>query len=279
MARMQAGDGGAAVTLRALGPSLVGALLLGAGLAGCGRAPSGQDARDASATLAAPSESAYLPPPRVLAAVAHEGGLRIQGLAPARAGVELVSPEGERVHVQADARGVWRARLPAGGPRIYALSAMSGGRTVHAEGALVTAPGALAPAVTVRAGDASRPLMRSASTVIATVDYDPSGVAAVAGDAPARAPLTLLVDGAPAAVGQADAEGRYALLSANHRLSLGPHRIEVRAPDRSAARTVTLEPPEPLTSPYRAAPATGGGWRVAWALTGGGEQTTLILPP
>jgi hypothetical protein len=249
-------------------------------LAGCGQPSSGDGVmKDAQASTGSGSQPAYLAPPRALAAELHEGVVRVQGRAPERATVELTSPEGDAVRVQADGHGSWRARLPAGGPRLYAISAMLGGRTVHAEGALVTAPGALAPAVTVRAGDASWPLLRSPAITIATVDYDPSGVAAVAGGAPAHASVSLRVDGAAAAVGQADAEGRYALLSANHRLSLGPHRLEVRAPDGVASRDVLLQAPEPLTSPYRATPAPGGGWRVAWALTGGGEQTTLILPP
>jgi hypothetical protein len=257
---------------------LPAALLLTA--AGCGPAPGGQAGREASPSLASASQAGYLAPPGVVAVQARDGVLRLRGSAPPRSTVELVSPEGERLRVGTDAGGVWRARLPAGGrPRLYAVSTLSGGRAIHADGALVLAPGALAPAVTVRAGEASLPLLRTGATTVATVDYDPSGVMAVAGSAPPGAALNLLVDGAPAAVGQADGQGRYALLAANHRLGLGPHRLELRTPGGTTARDVVLQPPEPLTTPYLATAAPGGGWRVEWGLTGGGEQTTLILPP
>ena len=111
----------------------------------------------------------YFAPPEVTAVQPREGGLRVIGSAPPRARVELNSPEGDSARSIADGHGVWRVRLPAGAPRLYAISAMLDGRTVHAEGALVTTPGALTPAVTVRAGVAARPLLRSAGAAIATV--------------------------------------------------------------------------------------------------------------
>ncbi len=70
----------------------------------------------------------------------------------------------------------------------------------------------------MRAGSAALPLLQAGRTDIATVDYDPSGGIAVAGRAPAHAALTLWVDGAPAATGQAAPDGRYALLAASPRL-------------------------------------------------------------
>ena len=226
-------------------------------------------------------EAAYLAPPQADLAVAAGGGeLRVAGSAPPGSTLTLTSPEGEGVKAVADPRGRWSVRLPASAtPRLYAISALLGGRALHAEGALVTAPGALVPAVTVRAGDAARPLSEARETDISTVDYDPAGGIAVAGHASPRASLTLAVDGTNVAVGQAGADGRYALLAANHSLPPGAHRLQVRAPDRTAGREVMLEPPSPLNAPYLASPAAGGGWRVEWALTGGGVQTTLILPP
>ena len=135
---------------------------------------------------------------------------------------------------------------------------------MHAEGALITTPGAMTPAVTVRAGYAASPVGSGRPAGIVSVDYDPSGFIAVAGFAPAHAELTLVVDGATAAVGQADADGRYALLAANRRLSMGSHRLQVRSPGGAAARQVTLEPPVALSAPYQAWPGPDG-WRVEWA--------------
>ena len=273
-------DGGAALdTLAALDcktPRLFGLALLAAGLAACGQRTDTPSALPAPAP--ASSEAGYLAPPSATSVqLVHDGGLKLSGVAPAGASVEIVSPEGERAQTVADPRGRWSVRLAAPPqPRLYALSATLAGRTVHAEGAVVTAPGAVMPAVTVRAGYAALPLSAGGRTDIASVDYDPSGFIAVAGDAPPRAELTLVVDGATAAVGQADAQGRYALLAANRRLPMGPHRLQVRAPDGTPDRQVTLEPPSPLASPYQSWPGPEG-WRVEWALNGGGVQTTLIL--
>jgi hypothetical protein len=192
--------------------------------------------------------------------------------------VEITAPEGDQAHARADRHGVWSVALPGGLARLYAISAVVGARTVHAEGALVTAPGALSQAVVVRAGYAAMPLVARAATDIATVDYDPQGSIAVAGDAPAGAKLTLAVDGAPAATGEANAEGRYALMAANRRLTFGMHGLQVQAAGQRVDRSVTLEPPTPLSAPYQAW-STAQGWRVEWALNGGGVQTTLILSP
>ena len=256
-------------------PVLAG-VMLACGLAACGRRA---EAPAAPATVPAASrEARYLPAPRALAGRgAHAGALAGSGRAPPASTVEIMSPEGEQAHARADGQGRWALRLAgASQPRLYAISAVLAGRIVHAEGALITAPGAVTPAVTVRAGYAASPLGPDRTTGVAAVDYDPSGFIAVAGSAPPHAPLTLVVDGAPAAVGQADAEGRYALLAANRRLSMGPHQLQVRSANAAPVRQVTLDPPVALTAPYQAWPGPDG-WRVEWALNGGGVQTTLIL--
>ena len=264
-------------------PSPLRGMLLAAlamGQFGCsrGRPP---DALATPYVEAPPSEeAAYLAPPRALAAVEGRGGaIQVQGSGPPLSRVEIDSPEGQKLRVQADSRGRWTVRLPPSpSPRLYAVSATLGGRAVHAEGALVTAPGASAPLVVVRAGYAALPLGPKGRTGIDTADYDPAGFLAVAGGAPPHATLALSVDGAPAAVGQAGADGRYAILATGRRLTLGAHALQIRAPDRTADRRIVLDAPAPLGAPYQAW-RTDGGWRVEWALNGGGVQTTLILSP
>ncbi len=252
------------------------ALIAAVGVASCQRQTTSAPAPLGAQTLS--NEASYLAPPRVLSVRGSpDGTLAVSGSAPLRSIVEIVSPEGEQAHAVTDGRGRWTLRLAgASTPRLYAISAELAGRTVHAEGALITAPGAVTPAVTVRAGYAASPLGSSRATAIASVDYDPSGFIAVAGSAPAHAQLALVVDGAPAAVGQAEVDGRYALLAANRRLSMGPHQLQVRSQGGGAVRQVTLEPPVALAAPYQAWPGPDG-WRVEWALNGGGVQTTLIL--
>ena len=261
--------------MRRLACSTIACGSLAGGLAACGRR---SDVAVSVTPQAASSEASYLAPPRVLSVrVVRDGGLAIAGVSPPRSTVEIVSPEGEQGRATADGQGRWASRLSGSPqPRLYAISATLDGRTVHAEGALITAPGAVTPAVTVRAGYAASPLGPLRDTTIASVDYDPSGFIAVAGSAPSRSQLTLMVDGTPAAVGQADGAGRYALLAANRRLSMGPHQLQVRSAGGAPARQVTLEPPVALTAPDQARRG-GAGWRGEWALNGGGVQTTLIL--
>ncbi len=255
------------------------ALSLAALTGACGREQTQAGSGRLETSAPASSEAGYLAPPRITSAGAgHEGMVRVAGRAPPHWSVALVSPEGEETRAPVDRNGRWAVQLPGDRLRLYAVSAALGGRTLHAEGALVTAPGALSPAVIVRAGSAALPLVQAGRTDIATVDYDPSGGIAVAGRAPAHAALSLMVDGVPAAAGQAGPDGRYALLAANRRLPLGPHRLVVRLAGGVADRQVDLAPPAALTAPYRAWP-TADGWRVEWALNGGGVQTTLILKP
>jgi hypothetical protein len=229
----------------------------------------------------AATEASYLAPPRpVGAALERDGRLRVIGQAAAHARVEIASADGAHLEASADGRGAWSIRLPVDALRLYAISAMPPGkvvaRTVHAEGALLITPGPAPSAVLVRAGYAALPLRTAAEAGLATIDYDPGGVVAAAGFAAPRSDLTLTIDGAPAAAGHADDHGLYALIAANRRLSLGPHQLEVRTPGGAVQREVELEAPVALTAPYRAW-RTPDGWRVEWALNGGGVQTTLIL--
>ena len=249
-------------------------------LPGCSRGPAPDGVAVQPVDGAPSQEAAYLEPPRALTAFGDaDGAIGVDGTAPPRSRVEISSPEGQQLRVQASAQGRWTARMPPSPqPRLYAVSAALGGRVVHAEGALVTAPGASAPLVVVRAGYAALPLGPAGRTGIDTADYDPAGFLAVAGGAPPHAALALSVDGAPAAVGQAGADGRYAIVATGRRLTLGAHVLWVRAPDRTAVRRIVLDAPAPLSAPYQAW-RTADGWRVEWALNGGGVQTTLILTP
>jgi hypothetical protein len=246
----------------------------------CDRRPAADQAEDAN-RLPGAAEAQYLAPPRPVAAMVdgQSGALRVLGRAPPKAQVALTSPDGRRETVQADPRGSWTVRLLATEPRMFAISARLADRTgpeLHAEGALLITPGPRPAAVMVRAGYAAMPLYGGSDEGVSTVDYDPSGMIAVAGFAAPHAQLSLTVDGAAAAVGQADEHGLYALTSANRRLSMGPHLIAVRSPEGEVQRTILLEPPIALAAPYIAA-RSAEGWRVEWALNGGGVQTTLIL--
>jgi hypothetical protein len=111
------------------------------------------------------------------------------------------------------------------------------------------------------------------------LDYDPSGFSAAAGRARPGAVVRLMMDGALAGAGRADAGGRYSILAANSRLAFGAHTALVQSGDGQAAQRFIISPPGPtLTALYQVDP-TPGGWRLEWALPDGGVQTTLVFTP
>jgi len=168
---------------------------------------------------------------------------------------------------------------------MFALAARVGDpgsspRQVHSEGALILLPRSGPPALLVRAGAGAQvfaaPTERPA---LDALDYDPGGFAAAAGRARPGAMVRLMMDGALAGAGQADAGGRYSILAANGRLPFGVHMALVQTREGQDARRFTIAPPGPtLTTPYRVDP-TPDGWRLEWAIPGGGVQTTLVFTP
>ena len=241
----------------------------------CGRAPR-PPAPEGLDLEGGAGEQRYLAPPAVMRATpARDGGVTVAGSAPPRAQVVFSTPEGQSYAATTDGRGAWRVRLPSAPlPRLYALSSLAQGRMVHAEGAVLTIP--RGAAVMVRAGYAALPLEVGGDTDIVAMDFDPAGFAGVSGTAPPHSAVQLAIDGVAAGVTQADAQGRFALLAANRRLGFGPHDLEAKTGAGVVRRVAVLAPAEPLTAVY-SAQAAPGGWRVEWALNGGGVQTTVLI--
>jgi hypothetical protein len=266
-------------------------LLACASLCACGPGARGSAHRDADLTLKTASadggaEAGYLPPPRLISVVRSPTAVMLVGSTTPGARVELMAPEGETMAAQATPAGAWRLTLPAfTRPRMFALAARvqegaSGARLVHSEGALILLPHADLPALLVRAGAGA--LVFAPKTVRPTLDaldYDPGGFFAVAGRARPGASVRLMMDGALAGVGQADAGGRYSILAANRRLSFGAHAALVQSADGQDEQRFTISPPGPtLTTPYKVDP-TPNGWRLEWAIPDGGIQTTVVFIP
>jgi hypothetical protein len=198
--------------------------------------------------------------------------------------VELTSPEGEAAAVQASSTGAWRLTLPAvTRPRMFALAARVkdpalGVRQVHSEGALILIPHVGPPAFLVRAGAGA--LVFGGKAVrpsLDALDYDPGGFSAAAGRARPGTSVRLTMDGALAGVGQADAGGRYSILAANRRLPFGDHIAVVQSGDGQDQRSFTLAPPGPTLTPAYKVDPLPDGWRLEWAIPGGGIQTTLVF--
>jgi len=260
-------------------------------LSGCGgRAPTPSSAAAASAGQSGSeneqAEARYLPPPRLVSASRSPTAVMLTGSAPPDARVELTAPEGDTLGASAGRTGAWRLTLPTvARPRMFALAASLGAlgskdRVVHSEGALILLPRSGPPALLVRAGAGAQvfasPTVRPA---LDALDYDPGGFSAAAGRARPGAMVRLMIDGALAGAGQADSGGRYSILAANGRLPFGVHTALVQSADGQDERRFTISSPgSTLTTPYQVDP-TPDGWRLEWAIPGGGVQTTLVFTP
>ncbi len=255
-----------------------------------GAARGGRAAAIALASLAAcapqarspepPSTPGFASAPALVAALRLPGGgVRLQGSGPADATVRLLSPDGRSLGVAADAQGGWSVDLPpADAPGMWALSAEVAGRTVRAEGALaVLPPPAAAVALLARAGaPAVSPAAGGGGVRVAAVDFDGGGGLAVSGAATPGAVLKLMLDGQPAGVGRADAQGRFGLLGVGAPPRPGPHRVQVASADAVTEVAVDTAPGPGLdASPFRTARAAGG-WRLDWSPPGGGVQSLFV---
>jgi len=259
------------------------AAAIAAMISACGQPASKTQAPAPAAREARNGEGGYLPAPEVLTAVrAPSGAIVLTGHAPPESLLRLASPEGNAFGASAGPDGQWRLELaPVDRARMFAMSADAAGRPVHAQGALVVLPAPSPVALMVRSGYGALPVGRATATpVIVAVDYDPAGVAAVAGLTAPHAPVRLSLDGAMAGQTRADALGRFAVLAPNHPLAPGSHLAAVATPGGDAQLTVQVAPAAPLSSPYRAV-REGAAWRIDWALSppGSGLQTTVIPDP
>ena len=234
---------------------------------------------DGSPTAAS---AGYAAPPSLTAVTRRAGGIEVRGSAQPGAQVSLAAPDGAAGQAVADARGAWRLILPAAEtPRMFALSAESGGRVVRAEGAVVALPAPGAPVLIARPGAAALPApSRNARPVIAAIDYDAGGAAAVAGSAAPNARVQLSVDGQPSDAVTTDASGRFALAGPRTQpLSAAAHLFVVQTPAGATQASITLKPPADLKAQVYRAVRDAEGWRIDWRLPGGGVQTTLVVEP
>jgi hypothetical protein len=258
-------------------------------LCGCGpgarRAAIGDaDPTPRTESAADGAEAGYVPPPRLLAVARTPTVVTLMGSATPKARVELTSPEGEAMAVQADPNGAWRLTLPAvTRPRMFALAARlqdheTSSRLVHSEGALILIPKSGPPALLVRAGAGAQVFAsRAVRPTLDALDYDPGGFSAAAGRARPGASVRLMMDGVLAGVGQADAGGRYSILAANRRLTFGAHLAEVQSADGQDQRRFTISPPGATLATAYKVDLEPDGWRLEWAIPGGGVQTTLVF--
>ncbi len=225
----------------------------------------------------------YLSPPSPTgSALLADGKVSVQGSAPAESRISFRSPEGQSAETRADPNGRWSVTLDhAATPHLYAFDATLDARTIRAQGALCLLPSGAV--LVLRAGSGATVIGEARGLSLTDVDFDGEGGVAASGLAAANAPIRLMIDGAAAGLGQADAQGRYVVMGLDLRRApvVGTHNIGVQSSAGLAAvADVSLAPPAPLaeTQIYRAR-AVQGGWRIDWRLPGGGLQTAVVFSP
>lgn len=244
-------------------------LMAGMAIAACsGEAAAPTDAADDAPAYAAPPVATH---------VAVEGGrVVVNGRAGPGERVRLIEMDGAAHGVTADDSGDYAISLPGTAPadRLYNLSVERAGQSVSSDGWLFSPAAAPERAVMLRAGGASLPV--GPAPLLAVVDIDSGGGMAASGRADADEDVALSIDGRTVARVRADGEGRwFAVLSAT--APAGSHRLAAVAGDRREERTVEVASVRPAAAIEPT--AIEGAVRVAWALPGGGYQTTLILLP
>lgn len=248
---------------------LAAILLMGMALCAC----TGETAAPADA---ATDEPAYAAPPVASHVEVQGGRVVVTGRAGPGERVRLIDMGGAAHGVTADDAGDYAISLPgtAAADRLYNLSVERAGQSVSSDGWLFSPAAAPERAVMLRAGGASLPV--GPAPLLAVVDVDSGGGMAASGLAEPQAEVALSLDGRTVSRVRADAEGRwFSVLSAT--TSTGPHRLVAVSGERRDQRDIEVAPARPASAIESS--ATAEGLRVAWALPGGGYQTTLILLP
>lgn len=218
----------------------------------------------------------YSRAPQILSVTANGNMVSVSGKAVPEGRVRFLYGDQRAIGVTADSKGRFSADLPVT-PQgtLFDVSMEDSGQLMQAEGRLFVPPGAPQKAVLLRAGAPSLPVMPR-GTGIAVVDYDAAGAMMVTGAAAPGAAISLTVGEEiwpkqPAAA----ANGLFTAIC-----QIPPPEDEasqislsVKAGQANWLQMITVSrPPE-----GDHISATPGGWRIDWALPGGGSQTTLVF--
>ena len=233
----------------------------------------------AKADGAEPRASDYFEAPTIRGAVRGPGGvLTLNGRAGADSIVRLSSPEGQSWGMTASPTGDWSFVVSVGDqPRMLALTAETGGRAVHSDGALIILPRPAIPAVVSRAGYGATAVARQIDRpVIVSVDYDGGGGAIVSGLAHPGSSVKLLLDGTVEGEGRADTTGHFSAPAVKHPLSPGDHVIRIEATEGAAQLATLIVRAAPLGGAMYRSVRQDDGWRLEWRAGEHATQTTVV---
>ena len=182
-----------------------------------------------------------------------------------------------RCSATADARGRWRISLPpAAEPRIFGLSAASGGRSAQAQGYVLVTPDG--QAALLRAGAGAERIDPRRRTGLSAVDFDRGGGLLVSAAVPPGATVILQIDGRQAAESRATAAGAYqASLGSPTPIKAGAHLVKISGDGFADQATVQVTPAAPLAQGPLRSQLTSTGLRVDWMTPGGGVQSTILV--
>jgi hypothetical protein len=238
-----------------------------------GKPPAAAPGADAAA-----QDGGYVAPPRVEQARAGPAGVELSGAAAAGAKVRLATPAGEAMFATADPRGRWRISLPpAAEPRIFGLSAASGGRSAQAQGYVLVTPDG--QAALLRAGAGAERIGPPRKTGLSAIDFDRGGGVLVSASVPPGATVILDIDGrSPAPPSRANALGAYqASLGSPTPIKAGAHLVKISGDGFADQATVQVTPAAPLAQGPLRSQLTSAGLRVDWLTPGGGVQSTILV--
>ena len=182
------------------------------------------------------------------------------------------------IGITADGNGQFSAPLPASvSGSIYDVSMEDNGRLMQAEGRLFVPPGHADHAVLLRPGAPSQALFNTHQT-LAVVDYDSRGALAVSGRVAPNRVVIISAEGEPLARTQSDSRGFYQGLTAIAAAGLDrPLKLTIQEGTKVESRVVVLATRETARATSDSVTPIEGGWKVDWAIPGGGYQTALVF--
>jgi len=244
-------------------------------LAACG----GRSTDGAARASAAEQEAGYLTPPQPDAVRMDADGVVLSGRGPPGAQVRLARPTGEATFATADAQGRWTIQLgPSAEPRIFGLSATTGGRQTQAQGYLLVTP--KGQAAVLRAGAGALRVDATPGSGLRAIDFDVGGGLEITIAAQPLAAVIVRLDGRQVAQGRADDAGRYALSlppAGQPPVRPGGHVVQVSGDGFSDTAGFLVSRPPPLAAGPLSSQLTPAGLRVDWMTPGGGVQSTILV--
>lgn len=198
----------------------------------------------------------------------------ITGQASPEGRVRLVDSAGKAAGFTANAKGQFQAVVPVQGRgEVFRLYAEDRGRAVPSDGQLFIPTGYPQRSTLLRPGASGIALLDSSA--LAVIDNTGGGMLAVSGRVAPSSSVTISINGRIVRAVQSDGAGRYA--SVLETVAEGQTTLEARSASGTQRRTLILNATEDVASDRARIAPLLEGWRVDWALPGGGVQTTYVF--